>query len=211
MRFIASFFASIAFLTLAGCDTTVAVDFLDDGRVSVEVASLLDSEACEIADRQVPKGQKVCGGTNPDGKPITKVDPSSGKHRILAVDGKQSREFASIDEFATKSSDISLEHDADAQIVTVRLPREAFQNVSRGPASLEKSPTADEQTIKALGGIGPFEGNAAVFVVSAAEILESNGVISADRKQVEFHIPAEFFALGVGPAPYDELYVKARY
>lgn len=195
-------------LFLSACDVRVNIDLHEDATLTFEQITWLDEEACAHATKQ---GQTLCGGTNPQGTPTTELDPETGLHRLLPVDGGKARETMPIAEFADGPTDMDVTHDPEARIVTLRVPESGFRNISRGPASIEREPVAKPRVVTEFGGVEIFEGHETTFVVTAAEILESNGEISEDRTQVTFHIPAVFFALGMGDAPYTELYVKARY
>lgn len=193
------FLVFCGFLALMGCEAHVDMRFAESGTVSITQTILLDEEGCRIA---VAEGANLKCDLNSDNGAGLNFDPALGKYvgyDELLVD-------TPLDEFAA-ADDLNVDVDYANRQVSLRIPKDAFQNLSRGPASLEDAPSSPLSPELAAA----FAGKEVEVVITAAEILESNGEISADRKSVTFRLPSAFVFAGQGARPYEVLEVKLRY
>lgn len=187
------------FLALMGCEAHVDMRFAESGTVSITQTTLFDEEGCRIV---VAEGANLKCNLNSDSGTGFNFDPALGKY----VKHDEVLVNTPLDEFAA-DYDLNAEVDSANRQVSLRIPKDAFQNLSRGPASLEDDPSSPLSPELAAA----FTGKEVEFVITAAEILESNGEISADRKSVTFRLPSAFVFAGQGARPYEVLEVKLRY
>lgn len=195
------FLAFCGFLALMGCEYHVDMRFAESGTVSITQTILFDEEGCRIA---VAEGANLKCNLSSDNRAGFNFDPALGKY--VKVKHDEALVKTLLDEFVA-DDDIDAEVDYANRQVSLRVPKDTFQNLTRGSASLEDHPSSPLSPELAAA----FAGKEVEFVITAAEILESNGEISADRKSVTFRLPSAFVFAGQGARPYEVLEVKLRY
>jgi len=194
-------------LTLTACDIAQNYFVAPDGTITIEQEHYLDAQACEIADRALGPDGALCGQVEGGDRLATEYDAASDRHLLLPPNGRM--EESSVADFVAKNEWASLS--GEGRILVIRAPKGEYQNLSRGPASVERQPQATPRDIEGLGPVEAYDGHEAVITLTALEILETNGEISEDGKTVTFRIPALFVVFGMGDPVYDEIYIKARF
>lgn len=191
---------------LMGCEGRVDMRFAADGTVGATQTILMDDKGCQIAIAEGAHQLKCVRDPADfsDAAGTLNFDPELGRYvktEDLIPAGTP------IEEARKSDKGEWLEIDEAAQIVDLRIERNMFQNLVRGPVSLQEQPSSHLSPALSKA----FEGKEVVFVITAAEILESNGEISADRKSVTFRVPVAFVFAGQGSVDYDAFTARLRY
>jgi len=192
--------ACILFL-IAGCDVKYEVSVNADETITESQTAYFDDAGCEIAAQVT--GKKICGGLDKDGTPATTFDEDLNQY-IRVLEEPKTKDFASYED----SESPRYVFDTSAKTFEFTALPTDFQNMSRGPTSVEDQPVA--QTL-GFGPLAAYEGKTVELIVNAAKIIETNGITNKDNTSVTFEVPASFMAYGIGKPGYDILFVKGIY
>lgn len=201
-----SFFLLI--VVISACDGRVQLDLNSDETANITRTFMFDEEGCKHV--KVFMGKQICGGTNPDGKPITRFEEDTGYSVFLDRNYKNGISIIKRPFSELAKDDIIAEYDSDTRIITLEMPISAIQNMGEDGPPNRKNRALVATEFK-YGEPEIFDGHSITITVTALEILESNGVINDARTQAVFTIPSIFVIYGIGNAGYSELYIKARY
>lgn len=198
-RFMVTF---VALMGLSACEGRVDLTFADDATISARSAMILEQEACDLL---LADGIEMCvqDGQESKGQNPLVYDADSGTYRNdveIIAPGSDFEELVRMGG--------TFAHDPDQREVSWTLPVTLLSNMADGPAR-DLSGGDGEGMPAELKTL--FDGKTVTFSVRAAEILDSNGVISSDRTEVQFSLPAAYVYSGEGTPELTEFYMHLKY